>query len=96
MSLKARIGQPRDAVELRTNGSPNLSPSRPEKNRRVLRFTGDGETIEGVVYDRYALNAGYSGEGPAVIEERETSIVIGPDARFRIDPELNLIIELEQ
>ncbi len=96
VSLKARIGQPRDAVELRTNGSPNLSPSRPEKNRRVLRFTGDGETIEGVVYDRYALNAGYSGEGPAVIEERETSIVIGPDARFRIDPELNLIIELEQ
>ena len=96
VSLKARIGQPRDAVEFRANSSPNLSPSGPEKNRRVLRFTGDGETIEGVVYDRYALNAGYSGDGPAVIEERETSIVIGPDARFRIDPEFNLIIELEQ
>ena len=96
VALRARIGQPRDAVEFRANSSPNLSPSGPEKNRRVLRFTGDGETIEGVVYDRYALNAGYSGDGPAVIEERETSIVIGPDARFRIDPEFNLIIELEQ
>ncbi len=96
VALRARIGQPRDAAEFLANGSPSLSPSRPEKNRRIMRFTGDGETIEGVVYDRYALNAGYSGDGPAVIEERETSIVIGPDARFRVDTELNLIIELEQ
>ena len=30
-----------------------------------------------------------------MIEERETSIVIGPDAYFRVDVEYNLIIELE-
>ena len=38
---------------------------------------------------------GDAGEGPAVIEERETSIVIGPDAHFRVDVEYNLIIELD-
>ena len=61
-----------------------------------MRFSADPEVLEGVVYDRYALAAGDTGDGPAVIEERETSIVVGPDGRFRIDAELNLIIELVQ
>ena len=39
---------------------------------------------------------GDTGEGPAVIDEHETSIVIGPDARFRVDAEHNIIIELDE
>ena len=61
-----------------------------------MRFCGDGAALDGVVYDRHALAEGDTGEGPAVIEERETSIVIGPDARFRVEAEHNLIIELDE
>ena len=95
VALRARIGKPRDTVKFSTHALPNPSPNKPEKGRRALRFNGGREALESVVYNRYALDAGYEGDGPAVIEERETSIVVGPDARFHIDPELNLIIELE-
>ncbi len=47
------------------------------------------------VYDRYALAAGMKFAGPAVIEERESTTVAGPDARITVDQYLNLIIDIE-
>ena len=46
------------------------------------------------VYDRYGLMPGSSLGGPAIVEERESTVIIGPDARFRIDEQRNLIVEL--
>jgi len=37
------------------------------------------------VYDRYKLFPGAEIEGPAIVEERESTIVIGEDARARVD-----------
>jgi N-methylhydantoinase A len=37
------------------------------------------------VYDRSKLFAGAAIEGPAIIEERESTIVIGEDARGKVD-----------
>ncbi|MCC7047379.1 MAG: hydantoinase/oxoprolinase family protein [Alphaproteobacteria bacterium] len=48
------------------------------------------------VYNRYALRAGDRIKGPAVVEERESTVVVGPDASFSIDQHLNLIIEIER
>jgi N-methylhydantoinase A len=33
--------------------------------------------------------------GPAIVEERESTVIVGPDCRFRIDEQLNLIVELQ-
>ena len=46
------------------------------------------------VYDRYALKAGFELSGPAVIEERESTTVIGPGAAATVDQYLNLIVTL--
>jgi N-methylhydantoinase A len=46
------------------------------------------------VYDRYALGPGAVIEGPAVIEERESTVVLGPRAVARVDDRLNLVGEL--
>src|SRR2546429_8457515 len=46
------------------------------------------------VYDRYALLPGTSFAGPAIVEERESTVIVGPDCRFRIDKQRNLIVEL--
>ena len=97
VALRARIGQMRKPIQIasgsvggRTEGVVAL------KGRRKMRFASVGDAVEGDVYDRYALSAGSVGAGPAVIEERETSTVVGPDARFHVDDALNLIIELER
>jgi N-methylhydantoinase A len=46
------------------------------------------------VYDRYRLAPGDAFAGPAIVEERESTVVLGPAARARIDDSLNLIADL--
>ena len=46
------------------------------------------------VYDRYRLAPGDAFDGPAIVEERESTVVLGPGARARIDDTLNLIADL--
>ena len=40
--------------------------------------------VETAVYDRYALRMGESIEGPAVFEENESTLVIGPGGRATV------------
>jgi len=44
------------------------------------------------VYDRYLLPVGATFSGPAVVEERECTVVIGPGAQASVDEEQNLVI----
>ena len=43
------------------------------------------EYIEFTVYDRFKLFPGAVMEGPAIIEEKESTIVVGEDAKARVD-----------
>jgi N-methylhydantoinase A len=45
------------------------------------------------VYDRYRLGPGSAFEGPAVIEEKESTVILGPEGRAQIDTALNLIVK---
>ena len=45
------------------------------------------------VYDRYALGAGATLEGPAIIEERESTVVVNAAARIRVDDHSNVVVE---
>ena len=47
------------------------------------------------IYNRYALKPGDSFRGPAVIEERESTAVAGPDTTVSIDKYLNLVIDID-
>ncbi|MGG5809098.1 hydantoinase/oxoprolinase family protein [Falsiroseomonas sp. CW058] len=46
------------------------------------------------VYDRYRLPPGQRIPGPAVVEERESTVVVGPDASITADARGNLLIEI--
>ena len=46
------------------------------------------------VYDRYRLVPGERLDGPAVVEERESTVVIGPDASFAADAHGNLLMDI--
>jgi N-methylhydantoinase A len=64
------------------------------KGRRrayIPEFEGFAEVP---VYDRYRLMPGAAFAGPAIVEERESTVVLGPDARAGVDGALNLIAEL--
>ena len=44
------------------------------------------------VFDRYLLGPGATFEGPAVVEERESTVVLGPGGRGEIDDARNLVV----
>jgi N-methylhydantoinase A len=50
--------------------------------------------VETPVYDRYALKPGMQFAGPAIVEERESTLIVGAGGRARVDDFLNIIVEL--
>jgi N-methylhydantoinase A len=56
---------------------------------------GEGQAyVDTPVYDRYALSPGVEFAGPAIVEERESTAVIGPGGRCQIDAALTLVVDL--
>jgi len=87
-----RLSAIRPATELTlTNHSRGAQP---RHGRRLVRFPGFG-ALETDVYDRSALPPGWSGHGPALFEERETSCAVGPDCAVAVDAAGNLIIDID-
>ena len=64
-----------------------------EKGERQVYFPETGYA-PCKIYNRYGLEAGTSFTGPAVIEERESTVVAGPDTTISVDDHLNLIIDI--
>ncbi len=64
------------------------------KHHRSAYFEEAGGFVQAPVYDRYALAPGNQFTGPAIVEERESTAVIGPGARCRVDDGLALIVEM--
>lgn len=61
-------------------------------------YLGDGEgdsRVEVAVFDRYALSPGWEVSGPAIIEERDTTIFIPRGTVVRVAPTFDLIAENE-
>jgi N-methylhydantoinase A len=65
------------------------------KGKRKAFFAEYGEYIECDVYDRYRLLPEAFIQGPAIVEERESTVVVCPKAKATVDEYLNLIITLE-
>jgi N-methylhydantoinase A/oxoprolinase/acetone carboxylase beta subunit len=73
---------------------PPGPPAAALRRRRPVHFAAAGWARACPVYDRYALAPGAAFRGPAVVEERESTTVVPPGARVRVDPALNLILTL--
>jgi N-methylhydantoinase A len=64
-----------------------------EKGTRKVFSAEKGDFVDTMVYDRYALTPGTTFDGPAVVEERESTLVVSARGRARVDSYLNVIVE---
>jgi N-methylhydantoinase A/oxoprolinase/acetone carboxylase beta subunit len=64
------------------------------KGTRPAYLPEAGGVVDCPVYDRYRLGAGASVEGPAIVEERETTVVLLPGDVATVDAHGNLLIDL--
>ena len=84
---------PTPNVELNFAGQ-QIDENPADKGEREVYFPETGYAAC-KIYNRYALKPGASFRGPAVIEERESTAVAGPDTTVSIDKYLNLIIDID-
>ena len=85
---------PRPEMSVKLPHQPSGLDAR--KGSRRAYFPECGGYTETAVYDRYGLKAGTQLNGPAIVEERESTLIIGPRGWARIDSNLNIIMEFNR
>ncbi len=74
------------------DGTPTVTGARATRTRAAY-FPAAGGFVSTPVYDRYLLVPGATFAGPAIVEERESTTIIGPGARVRVDAARTLVAE---
>ena len=64
------------------------------KGSRLAFFPETNGYVETSIYDRYTLEPGMRFTGPAIVEERESTLIVGVGGQARVDERLNVVVEL--
>jgi N-methylhydantoinase A len=81
---KGRVSRPK--VERKSTGEGAL------KGHRPVYFEELRQRVETPVYDHYALETGVEIKGPAIVEQAESTVVVGPRATAHVDAQSNLVM----
>jgi N-methylhydantoinase A len=97
VTWRLSIQGPTPNVEFRTAEREQLATMQSDgrnatKGTRPVYFPERGDFAPVTVYDRYELPVGTRSTGPAVIEEEESTIVVGVRDEFAVDQHGNLVI----
>jgi N-methylhydantoinase A len=85
---------PRPEMNLKLPRDRAKKGSDARKGSRQAYFPEQGGFVETAIYDRYTLDSGAEFAGPAIVEERESTLIIGARGRARVDERLNVIVDL--
>ena len=86
---------PRPQVKLQRMEEGQLDPDQAIKGRREAYFAEIGGFCDTPLYDRSLLSVGATFEGPAIVEEIDSTAVIGPGTQVTVDDFANLIVEFK-
>ena len=94
VSWRLGVHGPRPQIELAAaHRVLTTAAAAPVKGHRMAWFAEARGYLRTAVYDRYAFGPGSAAVGPALFEERESTMVVPPRARVHCDQSLNLIID---
>jgi N-methylhydantoinase A len=85
---------PRPEIRAGTWWSTGASLSDALKGKRLAYLPGVGRYEEVAVYDRYLLPVGTELGGPAIVEERESTLVMNGPGRAGVDESGNIVVHL--
>jgi N-methylhydantoinase A len=96
ITWRVEVSAPRPEIPQKEEGGKRRSLEAARKGKRETYLPENDGFTAVPVYDRYALDPGAAFEGPAVVEERESTVIVGPDSRAEIDGARNLIVRWEK
>ena len=91
LNWRVAVSGPRPSLAMKTASASGAALEAALKGRRSVYFDELGRFVETPVYDRYALGSGVGFAGPAIVEERESTAVVGPRAAITVDAIGNLV-----
>ena len=94
ITCRVTVSGPPPGVGLRPLDEEFGSAAPPVKGERPVYFPEVDDFVTTAIYDRYRLGSGMRISGPAVVEERECTIVAGPSSTMRLDEFGTLFIDL--
>ncbi|HSK99168.1 MAG TPA: hydantoinase/oxoprolinase family protein [Rubrobacteraceae bacterium] len=92
LTWRLEVAAPPPEIRLEA-GEEREAASGGRKGAREIYLPEEKGFREVPVYDRYRLGPGAAFEGPAVIEEKESTVILGPEGRAKIDAARNLIVK---
>jgi N-methylhydantoinase A len=99
LSWRVVVSAPRPDLPLhQLSAADNLSSKVLDalKGERIMYLPEDGKFVEVPVFDRYRFGPGVRFGGPAIVEERESTLIIGRGARVSVDDLLNVVVDIPQ
>ncbi|HLW46953.1 MAG TPA: hydantoinase/oxoprolinase family protein [bacterium] len=94
VNWRVTVRGPRPALRIAPAVPDGQAPRDARKGSRPAYFDDGHGFVDTPVYDRYRLAPGAAVEGPAIIEERESTIIVGPGGQAEVDEFLNVIVTL--
>ena len=94
ITWRIRASGPKGEVSLANLRGETGEVRDPLKGSRPVFFSELGKFVDTPVYDHYALRPDMPIAGPAIIEQRESTVVMGPNATASLDAQHNLIMLL--
>ena len=92
ITWRLEVSSSRPEIRLDREESTTGEPGEAIKGDREIYLPEEGDFATVPVYDRYRLGFGAAFDGPAVLEERESTVILGPDSQAEIDGARNLVV----
>lgn len=92
LTWRVRVMGPAPELDVRVAASPRRGSGTRRARRRAWFAETGHATVD--VFDRYGLAPGTEVTGPAIVEERESTMVIGPGGRGKVDRYGSLVVEV--
>jgi N-methylhydantoinase A len=86
------VSAPLPEIRLDSGECAADEPGKARKGEREIYLPENGDFLTVPVYDRYLLGPGAVLDSPAVLEERESTVILGPSGRAKIDGARNLVV----
>jgi N-methylhydantoinase A len=94
LNIRVAVRAPVSGSEVVLRGRRGAGAAGALKRTRPAYFHDAGGFVPTAVYDRGRLGVGDELEGPAVVEEEGSTLVIGPDGRARVASSGNIVLTL--
>jgi N-methylhydantoinase A len=95
VALRLALTAPMPGAEARLSTRTHAG-AEPLKGTRAVWFAEAGAWLQADVFDRYALAPGARIRGPAIVEENESTLVIGPGGDARVHADGSIVVTLPE